>query len=55
MKTNHLTRKEALAHLAKNALGCVTWTEGGVEMSAIYWNGKRHIQPSNATRNWSRA
>lgn len=41
------TRKEALAYLEKTALCCVQWPEKGKLMSAIYWNGKRRIQPAD--------
>ena len=37
-------RKEALVWLEAHARDCVLWWEKGVEMSAIYWCGKRCIQ-----------
>lgn len=42
------TKKEALAFLEDNPLHCVAWYEGKKRMSAIYWRGKRRIQPFDA-------
>jgi hypothetical protein len=50
----HPTKAEALAQLENEPLSCVTWMENGKLMSAIYWNGRRHIQPADAKFNWSK-
>lgn len=47
MTTHHANRKDALEHLERHALDCVTWFEGNTLMSAIYWSGKRRIQPAD--------
>jgi hypothetical protein len=52
--TTHTDKKAALAYLENNALACVTWPEDGKIMSAIYWNGKRRIQPADKKVNWTK-
>lgn len=51
MTTHHETKALALDALTKAPLSCVTWMEGKVKMSAIYWNGKRRIQKADAAVN----
>lgn len=50
----HPSKKAALEQLAKEPLSCVTWLEGGVLMSAIYWNGRRRIQKADQKFDWTK-
>lgn len=51
---HYASRREAFAGLDEAPLSCVTWDEKAVKMSAIYWNGKRRVQPADKKRNWSK-
>jgi hypothetical protein len=45
-------KKAALSALRDNPLSCVEWMQGKVKMSALYWNGRIKILPSNKAILW---
>jgi hypothetical protein len=47
------SRSHAFETLEKYPLSCVLWTENGKRMSAIYWNGRRHVQPADKKVRWT--